>query len=236
MPAKKKYLTEDDRREAEREYQRRWRAEHPERSRAIKQKWAESNKGKIREKNIHWATNNRERKLATDLKWRTANRKKVNARAREQQRKWRKENPEKAREKDKRRYLKSRKNNKEWQERMKDNQRKRLGRVDSGRRKGVVMPPEIRYARSRKIIRHDYLKKKYGISLEEFNQMVEKQNGCCAICGKHHSENFMQSLCVDHDHKTGRVRGLLCRRCNAGIGNLNDSIQLLQNAVAYLIS
>ena len=62
------------------------------------------------------------------------------------------------------------------------------------------------------------LKKKFGISLEEYNQMLEKQNHRCAICGRHESE-FKRKLDVDHDHETGKNRGLLCNNCNTNLGH-----------------
>lgn len=58
-----------------------------------------------------------------------------------------------------------------------------------------------------------YLKRKYGISLGTYNTMFKNQNGSCAICKKPQS-NFKKALSVDHDHKTGEVRGLLCFYCN----------------------
>ena len=58
-----------------------------------------------------------------------------------------------------------------------------------------------------------YLKKKYGISLEEYNSKLAEQKDCCAMCGKHKS-NFKRSLHVDHCHQTGHVRALVCYYCN----------------------
>lgn len=63
--------------------------------------------------------------------------------------------------------------------------------------------------------------------------MFAEQNGCCAICGDHQS-NQARSMAVDHCHETGRVRGLLCMKCNTGIGKLGDSPELLRKAIAYL--
>ena len=77
------------------------------------------------------------------------------------------------------------------------------------------------------------LKTKYGLSLLRFNMLFHKQEGCCAICGKHQSE-LKVNLSVDHDHQTGKVRGLLCFNCNTGMGNLGDNTELLLKAVAYL--
>lgn len=72
-----------------------------------------------------------------------------------------------------------------------------------------------------------------SISKEHYAQMLEDQNGCCAICGKHRSQ-LKQRLRVDHDHATGAVRGLLCPSCNGGLGHFRDSIAFLTKAVDYL--
>lgn len=64
-------------------------------------------------------------------------------------------------------------------------------------------------------------KRIYGISNEDYQRMFMNQNGCCAICGKHQMQE-KQALCVDHDHKTGKIRGLLCKRCNHYITILDD--------------
>lgn len=75
------------------------------------------------------------------------------------------------------------------------------------------------------------LKKAYGISLEQFNRMYEKQHGLCAICNK---EIEGKSCHTDHCHETGQVRGLLCSKCNRGIGNFNDNSSLLKRAADYI--
>jgi hypothetical protein len=61
-----------------------------------------------------------------------------------------------------------------------------------------------------------------------------EQNGKCAICSIHKSNTKYDTLCVDHCHQTGKVRQLLCTRCNSGIGHLQDSVTLLRRAVDYL--
>ena len=81
--------------------------------------------------------------------------------------------------------------------------------------------------------RNNKLRKTYGITLEEYNQMFLDQNGCCSICHGHQTI-FPKALCVDHCHKTGIVRGLLCHNCNTGIGLLNDSPELMAKAIDYL--
>ena len=70
----------------------------------------------------------------------------------------------------------------------------------------------------RNVIKRDaQLKKLYGITLDEYNTLYELQDGKCAICGKHNSE-FTKSLAVDHDHKTSKIRELLCILCNTQLG------------------
>lgn len=87
------------------------------------------------------------------------------------------------------------------------------------------------------------LKFHYGITLEEYNQILEKQKGCCAICGRHQSETHKSrwkcklSLSVDHNHITRQIRGLLCGTCNRAIGSLKvDELgdELLKKAIDYI--
>lgn len=79
------------------------------------------------------------------------------------------------------------------------------------------------------------LKQRYNISLEDYNELYDKQAGCCALCGTHQSE-LSKSLAVDHCHSTGKVRGLLCFDCNTGIGKLKDDYNLVYRAAEYLRS
>lgn len=80
--------------------------------------------------------------------------------------------------------------------------------------------------------RFDTIKRKYGLSREEYTDLLESQGGVCAICAK--GPTVYDYLSVDHNHDTGEVRGLLCHPCNAGIGKLGDSIQRLRAAISYL--
>lgn len=75
--------------------------------------------------------------------------------------------------------------------------------------------------------------KQYGINFEDYDRMFIEQNGCCAICGKHQTKE-KKSLHVDHNHKTGKIRGLLCQKCNHGVGLFNDNLDLLKKAIEYL--
>ncbi len=84
-----------------------------------------------------------------------------------------------------------------------------------------------------------YNLKKFGLTLEQYNEMFKNQNGLCAICHKPEVKidlktGLILSLAVDHNHITGKVRGLLCRNCNVGIGYLLDSSDILRNAALYL--
>lgn len=87
------------------------------------------------------------------------------------------------------------------------------------------------HANPEKYLNHTY-KKNYGITLEEYNEMLAQQKGVCAICSN--TCNSFRRLAVDHDHATGKIRGLLCGNCNKGLGVYHDNIQLLQNAIKYL--
>ncbi len=79
--------------------------------------------------------------------------------------------------------------------------------------------------------RRTHLSRRYDITLERFEQMCLDQEGHCLLCCRAVSHEDIQ---VDHDHKTGKVRGLLCGRCNKGIGFLGDTIKGLQRAIKYL--
>lgn len=82
--------------------------------------------------------------------------------------------------------------------------------------------------------RDSYLNKMYGISLNGFMALLESQHGMCAICAREIGDGGNE-LHVDHDHKSGRVRGILCGRCNRGIGQFNDDPALLKKALDYLL-
>jgi len=77
------------------------------------------------------------------------------------------------------------------------------------------------------------LKKKYNITMEEYNKMFADQNGCCKICGDHYS-SLAHGLVVDHCHITGNVRSLLCGRCNTAIGLFKEDVETIKNAIEYL--
>lgn len=76
--------------------------------------------------------------------------------------------------------------------------------------------------------RRIWLKKNYGITPEQYDATLTEQGGGCAICGSPHK------LHMDHNHKTKRLRGLLCSNCNLGLGNLQENQAIMAKAIAYL--
>lgn len=84
------------------------------------------------------------------------------------------------------------------------------------------------------IHRRHLLKKQYGITTDEYDRMLERQGGVCAICGNGAADALRKNLAVDHCHDSGRVRGLLCSNCNIGIGKFKDDPVLLRRAIKYL--
>ncbi len=78
-----------------------------------------------------------------------------------------------------------------------------------------------------------HLMKRYGMTLADYEALLSKQGSRCAICLSHESENH-KGLFVDHDHKTGKVRGLLCSRCNLALGHVKDDTSLLERLIGYI--
>lgn len=92
---------------------------------------------------------------------------------------------------------------------------------------------------NRSAYKNAYLKYKFKIDLNKYTEMSKKQNSVCAICKNPETEIFKKSnklkdLCIDHCHFTGKIRGLLCRKCNTGLGNFRDSPEYLKTAIKYL--
>lgn len=120
-------------------------------------------------------------------------------------RKWRTENPEKQAEYNKKWYWKNREHS----------------------------LLKVREARKRNGVKWNLNKRLrlYGITLEAYNSILESQNGLCAICDR---TLISKSSAVDHEHLTGKVRGILCSSCNRALGLLRDSDSLLLKAISYL--
>lgn len=86
-------------------------------------------------------------------------------------------------------------------------------------------------------VKNSKIKRVYGITIEKYNEMLVEQNGLCKICKKPEItklKNKINGLAIDHCHKTGKIRSLLCLKCNSALGKFNDSIDLLQEAINYL--
>ena len=88
-------------------------------------------------------------------------------------------------------------------------------------------------------VRSQYLKRQYGLTFEEFDAMLSSQDNACAICGtREPSKNRGRTrrFHVDHCHKTGKVRGLLCKSCNIALGEIGDNIHTHKSMIQYLES
>ncbi|MCK5607318.1 hypothetical protein KAR91_35875 [Candidatus Pacearchaeota archaeon] len=79
-------------------------------------------------------------------------------------------------------------------------------------------------------LRHN-LKHEYGMTVEQYNQMFADQNGVCFLCGK---PELDRRLSVDHNHETGKIRSLLCRRCNMCVGIFENDIDLVKQILKYI--
>lgn len=98
--------------------------------------------------------------------------------------------------------------------------------------KGKLSAYAKEYAKGRSsILRDQALMRRYDITLKQHKQMYLDQNGCCVLCG---DSVPYDKIHTDHDHATGKVRGLLCCRCNMGLGFWKDSVEGLQQAIEYL--
>ena len=79
------------------------------------------------------------------------------------------------------------------------------------------------------------LQRKYGITHQDYLNMLQDQDGQCAVCGLPEENNHKGRLCVDHNHHTGKVRGLLCHNCNRSLGLLGDDVEVLYNLYKYKV-
>ena len=78
-----------------------------------------------------------------------------------------------------------------------------------------------------RLAKNNALKHFYKITVEDYDKKLKEQNYCCAICNRHRDE-FKRNLSVDHDHKTGKVRSLLCIICNTNVGVVEDKLEMIQ--------
>ena len=90
------------------------------------------------------------------------------------------------------------------------------------------------YQRKNPLVTLAHRLRRFGLTVPHYDELNLQQEGKCAICAQPFSSSRARRLSVDHDHKTGKVRGLLCFNCNTGLGKLQDSADILRRAAAYL--
>lgn len=149
--------------------------------------------------------------------------------------KWAKENPEKAREKSRR----WRRNNPEKLKLINAEQHKKHAvKIAKHRKERYREDPEKFRKRGREQYwknpgkqRARIIKRLYNLTEDSYRELLDSTMGICPIC----KEEFVDdTVCVDHDHKTGRIRGIICHRCNLLLGRFDDDIRLILNAIGYL--
>lgn len=95
---------------------------------------------------------------------------------------------------------------------------------------------DIWYQNNKERVRYNKIKRIYGLTKEQFEEMLKQQNNCCATCGIKDTDTKSGYLVIDHCHTTGKVRGLLCNPCNTAIGLLKENKQTIGNLVRYLFN
>ena len=171
---------------------------------AATKRWQKRNPEKVNENSKQWRDNNPEKIKEYDKRKYKKHKEKCNERSRQ----WYENNIEKVKEHNKHYYANNKE--KERSKRWRDNNLEKVKETH----------------------RRSHLKRKYNLSLEEYNLMFEKQNGCCAICGKHQS-NLKMILNVDHNHTTNKIRGLLCTKCNSFIACIDNDFNTLERIINY---
>lgn len=151
--------------------------------------------------------------------------------------KWQRENPEKVREKS-RRWRENhparvkRVNAEQYKKNRKKilKQKKSVYRDDPGKQRKRSLKWQRDNPEKKRIT---VLKSLYGLNEDEYRNLLDKTRGVCPIC-KNGFDYKTHFICVDHDHLTGAVRGLICRRCNSGLGFFTDDPNIFMNAIKYL--
>ncbi len=115
--------------------------------------------------------------------------------------------------------------------------KQRLYKLNPEKHKASAKKTQLKYREKVLKKQNEYHIKKW-MTLEEYEQMLIDQDYKCKICKNmedaYHQHGKLKRLSIDHDHSTGKIRGLLCTRCNTAIGLLKDSIGLLESAIKYL--
>ena len=119
-----------------------------------------------------------------------------------------------------------------WSARTKNGYLANKAHVDAKNQAWRIANPERQAA----IYRRSRLRSKFGISIEHYEAMLREQGGCCAACGRSdNGDRRFESFAVDHDHETGKVRGLLCSPCNLALGHAGDDPDRLLALAAYVL-
>lgn len=105
-------------------------------------------------------------------------------------------------------------------------------RVDNPERSAAYQSEYRNRPERKRAMRDLYYRRTFGMTADDVDAMIEAQGGCCAICER--QPERLGAWHVDHDHKTGRIRGVLCSRCNHAIGLLQEDRVLIERAAAYL--
>lgn len=161
----------------------------------------------------------KQKKLEVQRRYRERNREKLN----EKNKQYRKNNKEKVRESNDN-WLDN-----NWDKKLEYAKRYRNKNGDSCRERNREW-----YAANKDRVKDRTLKRKYGITLETFNKMLDSQGGHCALCPATPQDQKNGTLVVDHCHNTGKIRGLLCNPCNTAIGLLKEDKEVLRKAIGYL--
>lgn len=130
-------------------------------------------------------------------------------------RNWRRRNPEKV---------------KEYRKKWAENNREKQTAAEKSWKKAHPESKK-RYSQTEFLYR---LKNRYGLRFDDYTEILERQLGRCAICGAEKPGGKGKRMSVDHCHRTGKVRGLLCSRCNLMLGIINEDVSILRAAIEYL--
>lgn len=161
----------------------------------------------------------KQRRREAKARYRAKNRAILN----EKNRLYRKNNPDKVRE-----------TNKNWEQANPEKVKARKIKYALTHKKEVDDSRKKWYSNNKLRVRENKLKRVYGLTNQDYDKMLQEQDSCCKICGIKNSETKKGYLVVDHCHKSGKVRSLLCDGCNTGLGLLKDNPEVLEKAAQYL--
>lgn len=186
-----------------------------------------------RERGREYNQKNRERIREHRREYYQKNREKIFKQRREYDQKNREKISERKREYEQKNREKIFKRRREYRQRNRENISEHKREYYQKNREKIREQTREHYQKNRERMRDRRLRRAFGISAEDYQEMLTAQEGKCDIC-KVESLPGRKAMQVDHSHATGRVRGLLCGACNSCIGMVNDSVEILQSAIEYL--